>query len=111
MEFETTTLLLYISNPDAPAHSDDELQEIQAAHLAHLRSMGEQGYALTAGPFDDQSDERFRGLVFFTVPPEEALRLTQDDPAVKAGRLKAEAMTWYRQKGEVTFSALNRDNA
>lgn len=109
MEFETTTLLLYISNPDAPAHTEDELQEIQSAHLAHLRSMGEQGYALTAGPFDDQSDVRFRGLVFFTVSPQEALALTQDDPAVKAGRLKAEAMTWYRQKGEVIFPAAQRD--
>ncbi len=110
MEFETTTLLLYISNPDAPAHSDDELQEIQAAHMAHLRSMGEQGYALTAGPFGDQSDDRFRGLVFFTVSPQEALRLTQDDPAVKAGRLTAEAMSWYRQKGEVNFTAQPQAN-
>ena len=104
MEFESTTLLLYVSNPEAPAHSDAELEEIQAGHLAHLRSLGERGLALSAGPFDDQSDVLFRGLVFFSVSPAEALQLTEDDPAVKAGRLRAEAMTWYREKGAVHFT-------
>ncbi|MBU6233907.1 MAG: hypothetical protein KJS64_06640 [Acidobacteria bacterium] len=103
MEFDSVTLLLYVRCDDAPAHSDDELHEIQTGHLAHLRAMGEAGYALTAGPFDDQSDEKFRGLVFFTVSPEEALRLTENDPAVKAGHLRADVMTWYHEKGSVVF--------
>jgi uncharacterized protein YciI len=103
VDFEATTLLLYLAAPDAPQMSDEDLATIQEGHLAHLRRMGEAGFALTAGPFDQQSDPRFRGLVFFTVDPSEALRLTQSDPAVQAGRLRAEAMTWYREKGSVSF--------
>jgi len=103
VEFEATTLLLYVANPDAPHYGEEELATIQGGHLEHLRSLGERGLALTAGPFDNQSDPSFRGLVFFSVSPSEALALTQDDPAVRAGRLFAQAMTWYRQKGEVTF--------
>ena len=103
MEFSSVTLLLYLLRDDAPAHSEAEREEIQQGHMAHLRAMGEAGYALTAGPFDEQSDDRFRGLVIFAVSPEEALRLTEDDPAVRAGRLRAEAMTWYHEKGSVSF--------
>lgn len=103
MEFSSVTLLLYLRRDDAPAHSEAELEDIQHGHLAHLRAMGEAGYALTAGPFDDHSDDRFRGLVFFAVSPQEALRLSEQDPAVKAGRLRAEAMTWYHEKGSVLF--------
>lgn len=103
MEFDSVTLLLYLRCEDAPSHSDEELNEIQDGHLAHLRAMGEAGYALTAGPFDAQSDDKFRGLVFFTVSPDEALRLTENDPAVKAGRLRADVMTWYHEKGSAIF--------
>lgn len=65
MEFDSATLLLYIRRDDAPAYTDEELAESQAGHLRHLRDMGAAGYAYTAGPFDDQSDDSFRGLVFF----------------------------------------------
>jgi uncharacterized protein YciI len=104
VEFETTTLLVYTSNPDAPAFSDEQLDEIQAGHMAHLQSLGERGLALTAGPFSEQTDPRFRGLVFFSVDPVEALRLTKDDPAVIAGRLLADVMNWHRQAGTVIFT-------
>jgi uncharacterized protein YciI len=103
VEFEATTLLLYLVNPESPSYNEDELAAIQSGHLDHLRKLGERGLVLSAGPFDNQSDPSFRGLVFFSVSPEEALTLTEGDPAVTAGRLVAQAMTWYRQKGEVTF--------
>ncbi len=104
MEFDTTTLLVYTSNPDSPTYSDEQLDDIQAGHMAHLQSLGERGLALTAGPFSEQSDARFRGLVFFSVEPAEALRLTQDDPAVIGGRLLADVMNWHRQAGTVIFT-------
>ena len=104
MEFETTTLLVYTSNPESPDFTDEQLEEIQAGHMAHLQSFGERGLALTAGPFSEQSDTRFRGLVFFSVDPTEALQLTQDDPAVIAGRLLADTMNWHRQAGTVVFT-------
>lgn len=105
MEFDSVTLLLYIRRDDAPNHTDEELAEIQSGHLAHLRAMGAAGHAYTAGPFDNQSDDSFRGLVFFSVSPAEALQLTEGDPAVQAQRLRAEAMTWYFEKGTALFPA------
>jgi uncharacterized protein YciI len=75
--------LLYLAVEDAPVMSDEELEAIQTGHLAHLARLGEAGLALTTGPFDHQSDPRFRGLVFFSVAPDEALRLSADDPAIR----------------------------
>ena len=34
---------------------------------------------------------------------EEARKLAQEDPAVKAGRLEVEALTWWVEKGAMTF--------
>jgi hypothetical protein len=34
---------------------------------------------------------------------DEARKLAEDDPAVKAGRLRVEVMTWYVQKGYMAF--------
>ena len=62
------------------------------------------GYAVVAGPFGDQDDERLRGLVLYRVGSvDEARRLAEADPAVQAGRLEVEVMTWYTEKGALAF--------
>jgi uncharacterized protein YciI len=94
---------VYLANPDSPAYSDAELDEIQAGHLSHLASLGARGLALTAGPFSEQTDPTFRGLVFFSVGTDEALALSASDPAVTAGRLRVEVMTWHREAGTAIF--------
>jgi len=66
--------------------------------------MAREGYAVVAGPFGDQDDERLRGLVLYRVGSVgEARRLAEADPAVQAGRLEVEVMTWYTEKGALAF--------
>jgi uncharacterized protein YciI len=81
-----------------------ETQRIQAEHLGHLRHMAEAGKLVVAGPFDEQQDPTARGLCLYkTETLEEARKLAEEDPAVKAGRLKVELMAWYTEKGALTF--------
>ncbi len=99
MELESYTFVLLRRGPRAFEYSDEELEEIQAGHLAFLDEMHERGVLLLSGPFRDQEDETKRGLCIYRTGLEETRRLAQDDPAVKAGRMRVEAMTWLTRKG------------
>ena len=99
MEFDTYTFVLLRRGPRAHEFSDDELEEIQAGHLAFLDRMREEGHLLLAGPFQDQEDETKRGLCVYRTGLEETRRLTEQDPAIQVGRMKIEAMTWLTGKG------------
>jgi len=61
--------------------------------------MRQQGHLVLAGPFQDQEDETKRGFGLYRTDLEETRRLTEQDPAVKAGRLAVEVMTWLTPKG------------
>jgi len=104
VEFESYQLVL-LQRPEHPReYAADKLEEIQQAHLAHLRHLAEAGKLVVAGPFDNQPDPRLRGLALFRVGSiEEARQLAESDPAVKAGRLEVVVMTWYTEKGAMTF--------
>jgi hypothetical protein len=40
-----------------------------------------------------------RGFSIYRTSLDETRRLTGDDPAIKAGRMSVEAMTWLTEKG------------
>jgi uncharacterized protein YciI len=68
--------------------------QLQAAHMANIGRMAEAGQLAVAGPFMD--DGEIRGIYIFNVETlEEAKKLTETDPAVKAGRLMMELHPWY----------------
>jgi uncharacterized protein YciI len=87
----------------APAYDDAELERIQEEHLGHLAALRVAGKLAAAGPFSEQPDESLRGLCFFATSVEEARGLMAGDPAVRAGRLEAEVMTWWTERGSVSF--------
>lgn len=104
MEFDTYQLVLLKRPAEPEEYPPERAQEIQAAHLGHLTRMAQEGHLVVAGPFGDQEEETLRGLALYRVGSvEEARRLAEADPAVQAGRLEVEVMTWYTQKGALEF--------
>jgi uncharacterized protein len=74
------------------------LQEIQKGHMAHIKKMAEEKKLVLAGPFGDNTE--LRGIFVFDVPTlDEAVKLTEQDPAVKSGRLIMEIHPWYSEPG------------
>jgi len=90
--------------PSAPTLDEAAAQALQRQHLAHLRALYEAGKLLLAGPFDEQKDAALRGMCLYRVASaEEARRLAEGDPAVKAGRLAVDVVAWWVEKGAVSF--------
>ena len=103
MQFDRHTLVLLVLRPDAPELTDDESADLQDRHLAFRAELRDRGYLVGGGPLVDQDDERLRGISFWTCDPETARRLSDEDPAVRAGRLAVEVMTWMVPSGSVRF--------
>lgn len=101
---ESYQLVLLRRGPSWTPEVTPEVMEIQKQHIAHLQAHGEAGHIVIAGPFGDQEDATLRGMCLYRVASlDEARRLASEDPAVKAGRLKVEVMTWWVEKGYMTF--------
>ena len=78
--------------------NEEENEDLQKAHMAHLKKMYDLGYADISGPFDDNSD--IRGITIYNVPTKKiADSLANADPMVKAGRLEVEIHPWWAAKG------------
>lgn len=103
MELESYAFILLRRPANAPDLPHDELERIQEQHLAHLAAMADAGKLVAAGPFSDQPDEALRGLCVYATSVDEARELANRDPAVKAGRLAVDVMTWWTEKGSVSF--------
>jgi uncharacterized protein len=103
MQFDRHTLVLLVLRPDAPELADEEATELQDRHLAFRADLRERGHLIAGGPLLDQDDERLRGISIMNCDPETARRLSNEDPAVRAGRLAVEVMTWMVPAGNVHF--------
>jgi uncharacterized protein len=108
MELESFELVLLRRPPSAPEYDEETVQRIQAEHLEYHASLRASGDVATNGPVLDQPDESLRGLTFYrTGSLARARELAEADPAVRAGRLAVEVMTWLcppgtlRQPGRV----------
>jgi uncharacterized protein YciI len=97
--------LVFLRRPaDPKPYPEAELNRIQEAHLAHLGAMAKAGKMVVAGPLADQQDQSLRGICLYrTGSLEETRQHAESDPAVKAGRLKVEVMSWWTQKGALAF--------
>jgi hypothetical protein len=103
MKFDQHTLVLLVRPPDAPSLTDEEADALQDAHMAFRASLRDQGYLIGGGPLLDQDDERLRGISIMSVDPATARSLCNDDPAVRAGRLAVQVMTWMVPAGNIHF--------
>jgi uncharacterized protein YciI len=101
--FDEHTILFLVRAPDAPDIGEAELDRLQEQHLTHLRELKRRGVLIANGPLTDQTDVRIRGVSIYAVPLAEALELANDDPMVRAGRLRIEGARWLTAAGTAHF--------
>jgi uncharacterized protein len=100
VELESFELVTLKRPANAPDYDEATLEQIQREHIAYHASLRAAGMVVTNGPVRDQPDEALRGLTFYrTGSVAEARRLAEADPAVQAGRLTVEVMTWLCPAG------------
>ena len=103
MQFDRHTLVMLVLRSDAPELTDEEADELQDRHLAFRADLRDRGYLVGGGPLVDQDDERLRSIAILVCDADTARRLSNEDPAVQAGRLAVEVMTWMVPAGNVRF--------
>jgi uncharacterized protein YciI len=106
--FDVYTLVLLRRPADAPTMADDELDALQARHLAYRAELHRHGVLVVNGPLAEQSDISMRGLSIYACDLAEAARLSDDDPSVQAGRLTYDLMEWWVAAGSLAFPAASR---
>ncbi len=107
MQFDRHTVVMLVLRPDAPELTDDEAAELQDRHLAFRAELRDRGVIVAGGPFVDQDDERLRSVSIMACDAETARRVSERDPAVQAGRLAVEVMTWMVPAGNVRFEKVS----
>jgi uncharacterized protein YciI len=105
--FDVYTLVLLRRPVPAPNLSEDDIDELQAQHLAYRAELKRQGKIVANGPFREQSDVALRGLSIFTCDLAEARRLSDDDPMVRAGWLGYDCFEWWVGSGTLEFPGVN----
>lgn len=107
-EFDVYTVVVLRRPADTPAMSDEELDALQARHLAYRAGLVRQGVLVANGPFDEQTDSTYRGMSIYACDPAEAARLSDSDPSVLAGRLTYDVMEWWVRAGALDFPLTDR---
>ena len=91
-------LFLYLSGPYRN-QSEAESELLQQEHLRYLFQLREDGVLILNGPVTDEAPLRGIGI-FNCTDKDEARKLLEDDPAVKAGRLNYEVYSWFGLPGD-----------
>jgi len=93
-----TFVIAFLKTGPNKSENEEEANKMQAAHMANMNKLAEEGKLVMAGPFFD--DPVLRGLFIFDVETiEEAKALTENDPMIQNGILEMELKKWYGSAG------------
>jgi uncharacterized protein len=106
--FDVYSVVVLRRPADAPEMSDEDLDALQARHLAYRAELRRQGLVVANGPFEEQSDPSYRGMSIFACDAATAARLSAGDPSVVAGRLAYDVMEWWVSAGSLAFPLTDR---
>ena len=106
--FDVYTMVLLRRPADAPEMTEDELDALQARHLAYRAKLHADGVLVANGPLGEQSDVSLRGLSILSCGLDEARRLSDLDPSVQAGRLTYDVFEWWVGAGTLAFPGTAR---
>ena len=102
MEFDQFIVVLLLRPATAPEISKPELDQLQEQHLANINRLHVEGKLLKAGPTEDQSGRNVRGIfILATDSVEKAREWVGTDPLIERGRLVAEYLKWFVEKGSL----------
>lgn len=102
-DFDTYALVILRTGPVSSDADTPENQKLFHQHLGHLKKMARLGKLVVAGPLGNQPDPTMRGIALYKTSLAEARQLAEQDPAVQAGHLKVDVMTWATEKGALAF--------
>jgi uncharacterized protein YciI len=92
------------SGPNRPEDST-QAAKLQAAHMANIGRLAEEGKLVLAGPFYGEIAAELRGIyIFNTSSLDSARAYTATDPAIQYGSLIMELKQWY---GSAALMGLN----
>jgi uncharacterized protein YciI len=104
--FDEYELVLLWTPADCVELEGEAAESLQRQHLGHLGAMRAKGALLVAGPLRGQPDPRLRGICIYRTGSIAATRkLAESDPAVQAGQLEVDAMTWLTRPGALAFGS------
>src|SRR5919204_3973872 len=103
MEFDRFTVV-FLTTPAEPPELDEQTEAaVDDGHLNHLAELHEAGHLIAAGPLRDPGG-RLRGISIFNVETDEARRLSEEDPAVRAGVFELEVIPWMIPAGALAWA-------
>ena len=83
------------TGPNDATIKGKERDDIFAGHMSNIGRMADAGKLAVAGPFG-KNDKGYRGLYIFNVETvDEAQKIVETDPAVKAGIFIADLTPWF----------------
>jgi uncharacterized protein YciI len=83
-------------------HSKSDGEKIQAAHMANITRLHQQGKIIMAGPIGSEQD--IRGIFIMNGNDStEIASYVATDSAVLTGRLRFEILPWWTAKGKYEF--------
>lgn len=89
--------LLVVTQGDAWDPKSPAFQDVVNQHVPYLKKLMEEKTLALAGPFLDGGD--LKGIFIYAVPQDQAMKLEQDDPMVKASYFKLAPHPWATAKG------------
>lgn len=104
--FESFELVLLRAAPDAPELTDEESAALLRKHLGHFTVMYKLGLMKVAGPLREQPEgSDLAGIcIYQTGSVETTRRLAEDDPAVRAGDMVVDVMSWHTVDKAISFA-------
>jgi uncharacterized protein YciI len=88
-------VLAILKTGPAKITDKDERAKLFKGHFGMINRLADEGKLSVAGPLNDPAGE-FRGIYVFNVETvEEAQKLTETDPSIKAGIFRVEFFKWF----------------
>lgn len=88
-------VLVVLKTGSNTSENESTTDSLFAGHLSNINRLAEQNKLIVAGPFGKNNND-FRGIFILNVPTlNEANKLLETDPAIKAKLLKPDLYSWY----------------